>query len=128
MGNDTNKKYAMKGTRSNDLSLNFSRKEFSCPCNCGFNTVDAKLLTIAEYIRNRIGAFSPVSACRCAEHNEKIGGSKKSQHLIGRAMDVHCDNPRALADHLDELMPNSCGIGVYRWGVHIDTRDTKARW
>ena len=79
------------------LSPHMYRKEFACKCGCGFDTVDAELLLVAEVIRNKIGAYSPSSACRCRTHNEVVQKeanpfyepfSSKSKHLIGRAIDV----------------------------------------
>jgi len=110
------------------LSQHFSRSEFACKCGCGFNTVDCELLTLAEVARDFIGAFTPNSACRCPAHNSAVGGGKNSQHLIGRAMDVPTDDPKALHHHLDKLYPDTLGLGLYSWGVHVDSRLEKVRW
>ena len=121
----------------NKLSPNFSREEFACGCGCGFNTVDIELIELAEVIREHIGAYSPSDACRCKEHNEIVQRkynknyapyTSKSQHLIGRAMDVKTKDPQKLYTILDALYPHTYGLGVYSWGIHIDTRDYKARW
>lgn len=119
------------------LSANFSREEFACKDNCGFDTVDVELIPIAETIRSLIGSFSPSSACRCIKHNEKIQKkyiknyiefSSKSKHLEGRAIDVTTDRAQELYNFLTELYPNTYGIGIYSWGIHIDTRQEKKRW
>lgn len=119
------------------LSANFSREEFACPCGCGFATVDVGLIPIVEEIRAVIGPFSPSSACRCREYNETIQKkyvknyvalSSKSKHMEGIAIDVKTQQPKKLYTFLDNLFPNTYGIGVYSWGIHIDTRTVKARW
>jgi len=110
------------------ISPHFSREEFACKCGCGFDTVDAELLNVAETVREHIGAYTPSSACRCKNHNKAVGGSDKSQHLIGRAIDIPYNNPRELYNYLNELYPNTFGIGLYNTFVHIDTRNKKARW
>jgi len=119
------------------ISPNFWRKEFACKCGCGYDTIDIELIPIAEAIRSKIGSFSPSSACRCVKYNEKIqkkytknyiAFSSKSKHLIGRAIDVKTEKPEELFAFLDNLFPNTYGIGIYSWGIHIDTRSEKARW
>lgn len=110
------------------LSPHFSRYEFACKCGCGFDTVDTETLIVAELARDLIGSYTPNSACRCAEHNKKIGGSEKSMHLFSRAIDIPTDNPKELYNHLDQEFPNTYGIGMYKTFVHIDTREKKARW
>ena len=36
--------------------------------------------------------------------------------------------PKTVAAYAEKLMPNTGGIGIYSWGVHIDTRKIKSRW
>ena len=92
--------------------------------------MDAGLLIVAEVIRSEIGAYTPNSACRCSMHNKAISGRSNSKHLIGRAIDVPTNNPKKLFDFLDNLYPNTYGIGLYskQGFIHIDTRNQKARW
>ena len=67
----------------------FKRSEFACKCNCGFDVVDTELLEILEDVREHFGeAVTITSACRCDSHNTKIGGSKGSQHKLGKAADI----------------------------------------
>ena len=114
-----------------DLSLHFNRKEFECSCGCGFNTVDAELVTVLEDIRTYFGR--PViinSSCRCIKHNESVGGGKKSQHLLGRAADITVNGftPSDVQSYVLSRWQNQYGIGVYNTFTHIDSRTTKARW
>lgn len=127
-----------------DLSKHFSLSEFSCKCGCGFDSIDIQLIPIAEIVRHHEGgnSIAPSSACRCYEHNETvqkkankkyISGSSKSKHMpnekgTGIAMDFKSKNPRKLFAFLDSLFPDLYGMGVYSWGVHIDTRIAAARW
>lgn len=116
------------------ISPNFFRKEFACKCGCGFDTVDNELLIVAEIIRDRIGPYSPSSACRCWKYHKKIYKklkkkvTKDSKHLIARAIDVKYKKPSQLYDYLNRIFPNTYGIGLYSWGIHVDTREKKARW
>jgi len=114
-----------------DLSKNLSRLEFSCQCGCGFDTVDYELVIVLQDTRDHFGeALTINSGCRCMKHNGNQGGSKKSQHIIGRGADIRINNVPSdiIADYLEEKYPDTFGIGRYSGRVHIDTRKIKARW
>jgi uncharacterized protein YcbK (DUF882 family) len=112
------------------LSKHFVRSEFQCRCGCGFDTVDAVLINILEDVREHFN--KPVhitSGCRCLEHNEREGGSSKSQHLLGRAADIIVADtePDDVARYL-EITLGGCGIGRYPTFTHVDSRNVAARW
>jgi len=114
-----------------DISEHFDREEFACKCGCGFDTVDVELIDVLEKVRTYFDV--PViinSACRCDVHNEREGGSSKSQHKYGRAADivVNLVGPALVQDFLRSEYPDSLGIGCYSTFTHIDTRKGKARW
>jgi len=112
------------------ISRHFHRDEFECSCGCGFDVVDKKLNDILEDVRQTFGAVSINSACRCKSHNESVGGSKKSQHLLGKAADIVVDKttPKRVYQYLDTKYPDAFGIGSYDTFTHIDVRNFKARW
>jgi len=113
------------------ISPNFYREEFECKCECGFDTVDVILLQVLEDIRGYFGEpLSINSACRCDSHNESVGGSKTSQHLLGKAADITMKNvtPLRLSQYIDAKYPETLGLGVYDSFVHVDSRIRKARW
>jgi len=112
------------------ISHNFDRAEFSCRCNCGFDTVDTELLAILERIRERFG--SPVqitSGCRCPSHNTAVGGADKSQHMYGRAADIKVKgySPYEVADFFNSEWPDEYGMKPYSSWVHVDSRNEKWR-
>lgn len=113
-----------------DISDNFSRSEFACKCGCGLDTVDADLVMLSELVRklNDDKSLTPNCGCRCEAHNKKVGGSKHSQHLLGRAADLPVINPAKIYMKLCEIFPDKFGFGLYKWGVHVDSRSNKARW
>ena len=116
----------------------FSRSEFRCTCNgryCnGFPVEpDEKMVRTVNQIRKHFGrAFSPNSAIRCAKRNADpdVGGEPNSQHLYGKAVDISVPGvaPKYVAAYAETLLPNTGGIGIYDWGIHIDSRKTKSRW
>ena len=127
------------------LSPSFRVREFACK-GSDVVLIDDELVVLLQCIREHFG--KPVhitSGYRTAEHNAAhggimFGGSKSSQHLLGRAADFWVEGvPVAtVADYAEKLLPGRGGIGRYPkdaahpsrktgW-VHIDTRTNKSRW
>ena len=83
------------------LSQNFTLNEFTTsetamkngfsenynPSNEVIENLKKLALLVAEPIRIEWGSFSPTVAYRCKRLNDKLGGAKKSQHLLGQAFD-----------------------------------------
>lgn len=114
----------------------FKRSEFACKCGKYCNgypaEIDMKMVKIADAIRERIRKpISVNSGLRCKTHNANVGGVSNSQHLYGTAADLGCPigcTPSQMASIAEEIMGNTGGMGIYSWGIHIDTRSTKSRW
>lgn len=134
------KEYSMSRDSTRQLSPSFKVREFACK---GSDVVllDDELVVLLQCIREHFG--KPVhitSGYRTAAHNAAVGGSKSSQHLLGRAADFHVEGVpvAAVAAYAETLLPSQGGIGRYpkdaahpkrRTGwVHIDTRAGKSRW
>lgn len=119
-----------KGT-SITLSANFKSTEFDCQGSgcCSSTIVDEKLVEYLQKIRDHFG--KPVninSGYRCATHNASVGGATKSNHMDGKAADIRISGvtPLEVAQYAEHI--GILGIGVYSWGVHIDTRTSKYFW
>lgn len=115
----------------------FTIDEFKCKCGRKYCNgypveIDMNMVKIADEIRNRIGKPIQInSGIRCKTHNANVGGVSNSQHLYGNAADLGCPSgctPEQMASIAEEIMGDTGGIGIYPWGIHIDTRSTKSRW
>ena len=134
------KEYSMSRDSTRQLSPSFKVREFGCK---GSDVVllDEELVVLLQCIREHFG--KPVhitSGYRTAAHNAAVGGSKSSQHLLGRAADFYVEgvDVATVAAYAEALLPGRGGIGRYPkdakhptrktgW-VHIDTRANKSRW
>lgn len=121
-----------------DISKHVSRWEVECKCEkCGFDAADIELV---EKIEDCITHFEQTAGkrlvahfsswCRCSDHNKAEGGGERSQHLLGKAVDMRIDgiHPNAVANWLIAKYPHKHGIGRYDTFTHFDIRPDKARW
>ena len=114
-------------TQTGMLSEHFSVREFTCKCHkCEIPQIDPKLIEKLEELRTLSGnkKITVHSGFRCEKYNKKVGGSPKSQHLLGKAADItisglDVDQISALAEKIGFQ-----GIGKYpnQHFVHVDTR------
>lgn len=115
-----------------DLTKNFDSQEFKCPC-CGKLLLNGKLPVAIQVLRDNINKPIHVhSGYRCPDHNKGLtNSSKKSQHMLGNAVDFHADGltPLQLFRAAEKIrLLASGGLGLYDWGIHADLRGTRARW
>jgi len=121
------------------MTKNFKLKEFECKCECDMplevyeNII--KLASQLQFLRDYTGRPITInSAYRCPNHNAKVGGSKTSQHLLGKAADITIQSlkPAEVYALIEELIDMGHllqgGLGLYDTFVHYDIRKTKARW
>lgn len=109
----------------------FQRSDFACTCGCGFDAVDAELLQVLESVWRHFNQRVEItSGCRCPLHNLSVGGSKRSQHLNGKAADIMVAHtpPYVVAHYLESTYPDCYGVGQYHGHTHIDVRTDCARW
>lgn len=104
----------------------FSDQELRCPC-CGRNEMSPEFVTIMDEVRELVDQPLIVnSAYRCPAHNAEVGGSPRSSHVEGLAMDVQCNDNRLRYSLLDALffvtekyaLPGRIEIG--RNYIHFD--------
>lgn len=114
----------------------FKKAEFKCKCGryCdGYPAeIDMTMVKYADAIRAKLGKPLTVnSGLRCKQHNANVGGASASQHMYGTACDLGCPSgvtPDKMAQVAESVIGNTGGIGIYTWGIHIDSRSVKARW
>lgn len=110
----------------------FSREEFRCQCGgryCNGFPVEPeeKLVRTVDAIRRKLGVPVSIvdaggSGVRCRQHNANVGGVANSEHLYGRAADLHSSvSPDRMKQAAEEILGNTGGIGLYPWGIHVDT-------
>jgi uncharacterized protein YcbK (DUF882 family) len=121
------------------LSKNFSLWEFKCRDGTGVpdDLMDnVKLLcenlqVLREYIGKPIRV---ISGYRSPKYNRRIGGAKRSQHMVAKAADIKIAGmtPKEVKDTIVMLIKDGKmmkgGIGLYRTFTHYDVRGRNARW
>ena len=115
-----------------DDSEFFDREEFRCQCGgkyCdGFPVEpEEELVRVCNEIRRRLGVPVEIvtaggSGVRCPQHNSspQVGGVANSNHLYGKAADLHSKkSPEEMARIAEEVMGNTGELGIYSWGIHV---------
>ena len=113
-----------------DDSEFFDREEFRCQCKgkyCdGFpEEPEEELVRVCNEIRRRLGVPVEIvtaggSGVRCPVHNANVGGVANSNHLYGKAADLHSrKSPEEMYRVADEVLGNTGELGLYDWGIHV---------
>jgi len=93
-------------------------------------------LRFLEDIRPLFGPIAIISGYRDNRSNQAVGGARKSQHLMFRALDSRPVNRNLLSNYKKYIMDywythgkqKKMGIGGYPWGVHVDFDFKYRRW
>lgn len=122
--------YIMDTDANKEIGQHFKVKEFACRDGSQVVFIDDCLISILDILRNQVG--KPViitSGYRTPEWNKKREGAKYSYHMRGMAADIRVNGMSAkeLANKLNEIVPDECGIIVYSNWVHFDVRTRKYR-
>jgi len=118
-----------------DLSTNFWKKEFRCPCKkCRRKKVRVselllfKLEMMIIIIDEGLDYHKPVivlSGNRCEEENERIGGFPDSEHIPdpdGEAADIKVIGMKPIELGLIAEKVGGLRIGIAKWGIHVDVK------
>lgn len=121
------------------LTTNFTKQEFECRDGSTMPSEvleNVKLLAKElQVLRDFVGKKTTInSGYRSEKYNKKVGGSPKSQHLLGKAADITIAglSPKKVAQIIENLIQEGKmkqgGIGIYKTFTHYDIRGVKARW
>lgn len=124
------KSYIIDTEKNENIGKHFKVKEFACKDGSPVVFIDENLVTILDILRNKLG--KPViitSGYRTPEWNKRCEGAKYSYHMRGMAADIRVDGitPKKVANELNAIVPDECGIIVYNSWVHFDVRTAKYR-
>lgn len=122
-----------------DDSEFFDREEFRCQCGgkyCNGFPVEPEedLVRVCNEIRRRLGVPVSIvdsggSGVRCPRHNAAVGGVGNSNHLYGRAADLHSSkHPLEMYRVAEEILGNTGELGLYDWGIHVAVNCTYSRF
>lgn len=107
-----------------------TRKEMACKCGCEFDAADAELVAVLDKIRYSFNAPIIInSGARCIYHNNKVGGRKASQHLLGKAADITIigHTTTEVYNLICAMWPDKYGVKMYASFVHVDVRPRRWR-
>ena len=116
------------GIDKDHVSKHMSKDEIACHCGCGQDSIDKDLIKMFEDFRAEKELPLLITNCnRCLEHNRRIGSKDTSQHVLGKAVDLHCPSMNhadlvklaKLHHKKDGIL--SGGLGVYSNFIHVDT-------
>lgn len=123
--------FSLAADGDKQVSPHFRVREFACNDGSDVVLIHPILPVWAEAAREINSAFRPNSAYRTVSYNATLkDASPKSKHCMGIAMDIPAKKATAqeLYDLFEGIMGETGGIGIYDWGIHIDSRSVKARW
>jgi len=100
--------------------------------------VKSNLIRILESMADDLGyPLTITSGLRSQSYNQRVGGAKKSQHVLGNAVDIRMRNKtkKEVLEFIEIAVGRGInGIGLYfpaRGGgtfIHCDIRSSKAQW
>lgn len=111
-----------------NISKNFTSNEVKCKCGkCEVQTYNQEHLDRLQDLRDACGPLKVNSFFRCKDHNKKVGGSSRSQHLYGNATDVI---PLKVSTDFVFKKAKELGFkGIIHYKkkgfVHVDSRDVE---
>lgn len=109
------------------LSKHFDSEEFSCKCGCdltGINMND-EFIDKLQKIRAQIDfPLIVTSGLRCKSHNAKVGGSSRSKHMKGIAVDFHMVDAIDRYELIEFAIDYGLSVGVGSNFIHLDMRKT----
>lgn len=115
------------------LTANFKASEFYCKCGkCGGGMMAADFMEKLQMVRMLYRKPMIItSGFRCNNYNMAIKGQPGSQHLLGRAADIHvADSTERYILAALAFQVGMTGIGIDKTFIHMDLRkeDRRRLW
>jgi uncharacterized protein YcbK (DUF882 family) len=121
------------------LTANFGLSEFRCRDGSG---VPEELLENVQLLADNLQVLREhlgkpirvISGYRSPKYNRKIGGARKSQHMLAKAADIKISGmaPGEIKRVIEDLITlgkmHPGGVGLYKTFTHYDVRGRNARW
>ena len=121
------------------ITKNFKLSEFRCRDGSdvpeeymeNVRLLCENLQVLREYVDKPIRV---ISGYRSKKYNTRIGGARKSQHMLAKAADIKISglSPKEIKSIIVSLIKEGKmmkgGIGLYKTFVHYDVRGRYARW
>ena len=104
----------------------FKEDEFLMDGVVVFDKMNVNLLKDLDLLRELVNEpLHVTSSYRSKEKNEAVGGSSRSQHLKGKAVDISCNNGTLRAKIVKQALVLGLTCGVANTFVHVDNRDNQ---
>ena len=88
-----------------------------------------------QALRDHLGKpIRVISGYRSPKYNRRIGGARRSQHMVAKAADIKVSgmSPAEVKAEIVKLIKEGKmmkgGVGLYRTFTHYDVRGRNARW
>lgn len=104
----------------------FTASEFKMGHVCVYDKMDKKFLEKLDVLRGLLGEPMVItSSYRSESYNKGVGGSKKSMHLTGKAVDVSIVNydGQTRRNLVNLAMVLGLTVGVSNTFIHLDNRE-----
>lgn len=121
------------------ITKNFSLREFQC--KDGTDVPDELMDNVTllcenlQVLRDHLGKpVRVISGYRSPKYNRRIGGARRSQHMLAKAADIKVAgmSPSDIKVEIKKLIAEGKmmkgGVGLYRTFTHYDVRGRNARW
>jgi len=121
------------------LEENFALSEFKC--RDGSDVPEELMDNVCllaknlQVLRDHIGKpIRVISGYRSPPYNRKIGGARRSQHMVAKAADIKIKGmsptevKAVIVQLIKEGKMHSGGVGLYTTFTHYDVRGRNARW
>ncbi len=114
--------YEWESGDSIQFTTNFNSDEFECP-DSKEHKISKDLIDKLQQLREKYGkSITITSGYRSKEYNDKVGGVKNSQHVLGKAADITAKDLDTLYSLCLELF-SAIGDGREKGKfIHVDVR------